>query len=123
MDELDPPLPTLLARVSEHTDVMYGDLVLFGASMLSTISSVAVHGWSSPGSSLDYTSQVSDPHIMLVRDFVAWTSHRKKLADGCEERLRTYVEESGWTLHVLTQVATLMDPHGPSAGSEGPLRK
>ncbi|MBD3924303.1 hypothetical protein IEZ26_06690 [Nocardioides cavernae] len=113
MDEPDPSLLTLLDRVSEHTDVTYGDLAMFGASMLSTISTIAINGWSSPGSSLDYTGQVSDPHTMLVRDFVAWTSHRNKLADGCEERLRSYVEESGWTLHVLNQVATLLSPPSP----------
>lgn len=61
MEEPDSPLPTLLERVSEHTDVTYGDLALLGASLLTTISSVAIHGWASPGSSLDYTASSRIP--------------------------------------------------------------
>jgi hypothetical protein len=115
VDELDPRLPTLLDQVSEYTDVTYGDLALLGASVLSTISSVAIHGWASPGSSLDYTGQLTDPHSMIVRDFVAWTSHRKGLAEGCDERLRGYVDESGWTVHLLSQMSTLLDWRSPPA--------
>lgn len=106
MEDQEQPLPSLLEAVSKHTDVTYGDLALIGSSLLSTVSTVAIHGWASPGSTLDYTRQLADPHSLIVRDFVAWTSHRKRLADNCEERLRTFVDESGWTLHVLNQAAT-----------------
>ena len=109
MEEPETPLPGLLDPVSQYTDVTYGDLALIGASLLSVITSVAIHGWSSPGSSLDYTHSLSDPHSMIVNDFVAWTSHRKNLAEGCEERLRTFVDESGWTSHVMNQMAVLLD--------------
>jgi hypothetical protein len=85
--------------------VTYGDLALIGAALLSTVTSVAQLGWASPGSSLDYTPRESDSHTMIVRDFIAWTSHRKSLAEGCEERLRAYVDESGWTIHVLDQMS------------------
>lgn len=105
MEKAEALLPTLLDQVSEHTDVTYGDLVLIGASLLSTITSVAVHGWASPGSMLDYSHQPSDPHSAIVRDFVAWTSHRRVLADGCEDRLRDFVDSSGWTAHALNQMA------------------
>lgn len=45
---------------------------------------------------------------MIVRDFVAWTSRRKTLAGGCEERLRAYVDDSGWTEHLLNQMAAVL---------------
>lgn len=83
----------------------YGDLALIGAALLTTVTSVAQLGWASPGSSLDYSPKVSESHHMIVRDFIAWTSHRKSLADGCEERLRAFVDDSGWTRHVLNQMS------------------
>lgn len=105
MDPQLPSSPDLQSQVSPETDVTYLDLALIGAAILSTVTSVAHHGWASPGSSLDYTRQVSDPHAMIVRDFVAWTSHRKTLAPGGEERLRAFVEQSGWTRHAVNQMA------------------
>lgn len=112
--EDDVPLPTLIDRVSELTDVTYGDLALIGAAMLSTVSSVSLHGWASPGSSLDYTRGNAGPHAAIVRDFVAWTAHRKQLADGCEERLRSYVEASGWTHHLQVRMGDMLMPESPS---------
>lgn len=97
MDEQPLPVPTLQSNISEETDVTYLDLALIGAALLSTVTSVAQHGWASPGSTLDYTRHILDPHAMIVRDFVAWTAHRKTLAPGCEDRLRSFVEQSGWT--------------------------
>lgn len=100
-------LPGLLDQVSSHTDVTYGDLALIGAALLSTVTSVGLHGWASPGSTLDYTAGLREPHQMIVRDFIAWTSHRKSMADGCEDRLRLLVVESGWTAHVEHQMSDL----------------
>lgn len=107
-------LPTLIDRVSQLTDVTYGDLALIGAALLSTVSSVSLHGWASPGSSLDYTKGDAGPHAAIVRDFVAWTAHRKQLADGCEERLRSYVEASGWTDHLQDRLGKTLMPGSPS---------
>ena len=106
-------LPGLLDQVSAHTDVTYGDLALIGAALLTTVGSVGLHGWASPGSSLDYTKGLTSPHDLVVRDFIAWTSHRKSLADGCEERLRSYVDESGWTAHLQHQVSELLGRRVP----------
>lgn len=103
-------LPGLLDAVSPRTDVTYGDLALIGAGLLTTVSSVSLHGWASPGSSLDYTKGLSRPHDLIVRDFIAWTSHRKSLAEGCEHRLRSYVEDSGWTLHLRHEIGELLRP-------------
>lgn len=104
-------LPTLNDRVSQLTDVTYGDLALIGAALLSTVS---LHGWASPGSSLDYTKGDAGPHAAIVRDFVAWTAHRKRLADGCEERLLSYVEASGWTDHLQDRLGKTLMPGSPS---------
>jgi hypothetical protein len=109
MNQPKEPIPSLRDRVSERTDVTYGDLALIGAALLTTVTSVCQLGWASPGSSLDYTPNESDPHTMIVRDFVAWTSHRKSLAAGCEERLRAFVDESGWTRHVVDRMGRLFE--------------
>lgn len=104
----DTNLPGLLDPVSAFTNVTYGDLALIGAGLLSTIVSVGLHGWASPGSTLDYTKGLTNPHDLVVRDFIAWTSHRKSLADRCEERLRAYVDQSGWTTHLQHQLDGLL---------------
>lgn len=109
MNQSNESLPTLHNRVSELTDVTYEDLALIGAALLSTVTSVSQLGWASPGSSLDYTPKEAGTHAMIVRDFVAWTSHRKFLADGCEERLRAFVDQSGWTKHVVHQLGQLLE--------------
>lgn len=41
----EPDLPGLLDQVSSHTDVTYGDLALIGAALLTTVTSVGLHGW------------------------------------------------------------------------------
>jgi hypothetical protein len=104
MNQSNELTPTLFEQVSEHTDVTYGDLALIGAALLTSVTSVAQLGWASPGSSLDYTTGDLDPHAMIVRDFIAWTSHRESLAEGCEERLRALVKDSGWTRHIVSQM-------------------
>jgi hypothetical protein len=102
MDEDTDPLPALTDKVSPRTTITYDDLALIGAGLLSTVSIVERLGWASPGSSLDYIHTQNDPHTMIVRDFIVWTSHRKSLAEGCEERLRNLVRESGWTNHIVS---------------------
>lgn len=111
-------LPGVLDRVSAYTDVTYGDLAMIGAGLLSTVSSVSLHGWASPGSTLDYTKGLTTPHDLVVRDFVAWTSHRKSLANGCEERLRAYVDESGWTAHLQHQMSELLSGRVPESDKD-----
>ncbi|GAA4759824.1 hypothetical protein GCM10023350_52520 [Nocardioides endophyticus] len=108
-------LPSLLDQVSSHTDVTYGDLALIGAALLTTVTSVGLHGWASPGSTLDYTTGLRRPHDLVVRDFIAWTAHRKSMADGCEERLRSYVDESGWTAHLEHRMSDLLSHGVPPA--------
>ena len=117
----DKNLPGLLDQVSSHTDVTYGDLALIGAALLTTVTSVGLHGWASPGSTLDYTTGLRGPHELVVRDFIAWTSHRKSMADGCEERLRSYVVESGWTAHLEHQMSDLLRPAAPEPTEESGL--
>lgn len=104
--------------MSAHTDVTYGDLALIGAGLLTTVASVGLHGCASPGSTLDYTRGLTSPHDLVVRDFIAWTSHRKSLADGCEERLRAYVDESGWTEHLQHQMSELLRGSVPESDKE-----
>lgn len=99
-----PGLPSLLDAVSPQTDIRYADLALIGAAILTTVVTVQRMGWASPGSSLDYTNGLREPHDLIVRDFIAWTSGRRSLAADCDERLLAYVEQSGWTDHLLGQV-------------------
>lgn len=108
----DPTLPSLLDAVSPQTDVRYADLALIGAAILTTVTTVQRMGWASPGSSLDYTNGLRDPHDLIVRDFIAWTSGRRSLAAGCDERLLAYVEQSGWTHHLLGQVDLFLTGNG-----------
>lgn len=77
------------------------DLALIGAALWSWVAAVNRHGHASPASTLDYTTCVpgdldASAATFIVRDFVAWTSGRKHLAPGCEERLRSYVVRCGW---------------------------
>lgn len=116
MDQQLASSPDLQSQVSPETDVTYLDLALIGAALLSTVTSVAYHGWASPGSSLDYTRQISDPHAMIMRDFVAWTAHRQPLAPGGEERLRAFVEQSGWTRHAVNQMSVRLGLVEPPQG-------
>lgn len=107
-DPTSEALPSLLDVVSEHTDLTYIDLAHIGAALLTAVTTVARLGWASPGSWLDYADPLGDPHSLIVRDFVAWTSHRKSMAEGCGERLRAFVEQSGWTTHVLIEANQLL---------------
>jgi len=95
----DHDLDILATAMSEHTDITLADLAAIGLALMNKIGSVAILGWASPGNSLDYASPSDNPHAQIVQDFTAWTSGRKSLAPGCEERLRAFIDTTGWTRH------------------------
>lgn len=108
-DEVE--LPALSDALSEHTEVTWGILALIGAQVLNNVGSVMALGWTSPASSLDYTHHREDDFTQnIVRDYIAWTSGRKAKNPGAEERLRSYVTESGWHRHQFTQMAANIMP-------------
>lgn len=82
------------------------DVMKIGEGFLNLTASAQMLGWKSPASSLDYTAD--NPQQLMwarfPRDFVAWTSGRKSQALDCDERLRTFIVESGWTRHALGRV-------------------
>lgn len=106
-------MPSLVDPVSKETTLTYGDLALTGATVFSAISLVCILGLASPGNTLDYNKGSIGPHAVIVRDFIAWTAGRVHLAEGCEERLRHLVQETGWSKHSLTQTSGLLLPNGP----------
>lgn len=62
-----------------------------GMALENAIATTCALGHSSPGGLLDYTKHRGDHSAEdFVRDFIAWTSGRKRLAPGCEERLREF---------------------------------
>ena len=76
------------------TTLTNGEVFEVGQAFFGWLSAVARIGHDSPGSTLDYTvdPKWETPAPFIMRDFVAWTSGRKHLAPGCEERLRGLIE-------------------------------
>jgi len=82
------PLPTTI------------DLALIGAALLNAVAATMQLGHTTPAETLDYSHlDLSDPDSSaaswIVRDFIAWTG-RQDLAEGAEDRLRDFVDASGW---------------------------
>lgn len=89
------------------------DLALLGAALWSWVAAVNRLGHANPGSTLDYTTGLTEDldasaADWIVRDFVAWTSGRKHLVPGCEERLRSYVVRCGWQDRAVGEMATAL---------------
>ena len=98
MTDQTPPV----ARPIGDTTVTPLQLMDLGAKLLNAAATVELLGHASPGSALDYWHADS-----FVRDFVAWTSGRKHMAEGCEERVRQYVKDNGWDKYVLQQAGPM----------------
>ena len=88
-----------MTAVAATTTVSDGDLMAIGATLLNVVVTVRQLQHASPASSLDYMTSLDSDAGHIVRDFIAWTSGRKGLAPGCEDRLIGYVDQSGWTRH------------------------
>lgn len=99
----------VMTRRVGKTDFLNFEVYAIGQTLLNTINSVVVLGWSSPGSSLDYTHDNGTVGNDLVRDFIAWTSGRKALAPGCEDKLRQHIIDSGWQAYIQDGMSALLD--------------
>ena len=61
-----------------------------GEALQTWIATTTLLGHTRPGHTLEYVHVEEWTAMAFVRDFVAWTSGRKSLAPGCEERLREW---------------------------------
>jgi len=61
-----------------------------GTALANWITTTALLGHASPGSTLDYVHVEPGTYAAFLKDFVAWTSGRKELAPGCDTRLREW---------------------------------
>ena len=74
-----------------------GELALIGVAVLDLVGTCMTLGHAKPQHTLDYMHGEPDFSTQVVHDLVAWCSGGKSLnAADREERLRTYVNESGW---------------------------
>lgn len=102
---LHPEVETFLAAKFPETDVCPMDLLKIGEALLNSLTTTHMLGHANPGSTLDYTARNGVMWHDIVRDTIAWTSGRKHLADGCQERIEHFLtEQSGWVKFRLKQV-------------------
>lgn len=99
-----PDLIDLRERFAEALCHPYGDTTWkclevwqLGEAVLRMSTATAQLGHASPGSTLDYLPHVITGSVPVdyIHDFVAWTSGRKHLRPGCEERIREELVVSG----------------------------
>ena len=83
----------LAAKYGETTLSNY-EVFMLGQALVNWIGLVGRLGHASPASTLDYTTNPEAMTLgtLVLRDFVAWTSGRTDLVEGCEERLREWAE-------------------------------
>lgn len=91
------------------------DIYLIGKALLNMVVVTVQLGHVSPGMSLDYIhlndiEEGESAAPMIVRDFVAWTSGRQHLAEGAEERLRAWIQQSGYWASSMNTVADTLSP-------------
>ena len=61
-----------------------------GIALRNWVATTVLLGHASPGSTLEYVDVEPWSDSALIKDFVAWTSGRKHLAEGCDARLREW---------------------------------
>lgn len=73
-----------------HTTLSNAEVWMMGQAFYTWVGATCRLGHSSPGSTLDYTTNPEALSLpaLIMRDFVAWTSGRVNLAEDCEQRLR-----------------------------------
>lgn len=97
----------MLAKIGETT-LMPADLMQLGQAFLTATASTVILGHKSPAGTLDYTTDTPHLWTRFPRDFIAWTSGRTSLAPGCDERLTSFMTESGWMRHSLSGAADVL---------------
>jgi hypothetical protein len=94
-----------------HPHVSDGDLKAIGATVLNIVAAVQQLGHTSPASTLNYMTWVDaldgeeSAASYILRDFIAWTCGRKEMSPGCDDRLKAYVNQSGWAQRSSDSVA------------------
>lgn len=64
-----------------------------GMALQNWLDTTQLLGHTTPAGSLDYVHPEEGSAGAFVKDFVAWTSGRRHLAPGCEERLREFAQD------------------------------
>lgn len=94
----ESPFADAMMRKYGGTEWAGIEIFQLGEAVINAAVTVAQLGHSSPASVLDYLPSGlvgSAPHDFLY-DFIAWTSGRKHLRPGCEDRIRNEIREGGW---------------------------
>jgi hypothetical protein len=95
----------------QQTTLTNYEVLELGAALLSWMLTVERLGHASPASVLDYTGNTDmfdSPSPLIVRDFVAWTSGRKDVVPGCEERLRSLVAATDLEKNAVLNMAHIL---------------
>jgi hypothetical protein len=66
------------------------NMALIGNAVQAFVANCAMFGHASPAGTLDYWHAEPWTADAFVKDFVAWTSGRRHMAEGCEDRLREW---------------------------------
>lgn len=98
LDYLSPEFAEVMRQYEPGTDITALEVFMLGQAFLGWLATTQMLGHDSPGNSLEYVhldaESGSCPKIM--RDFVAWTSGRKRFAPGCDERLAAFILDTKW---------------------------
>ena len=107
----------VLAEGAYDTKWSRYEIYLLGEALLDWCNTVVVMGHSNPGSTLDYANRHtgSAPHDFLA-DFVVWTSGRKKMLPGAEDRIRHEMVDSGWSKAAAKRLGARFDGIFSQAG-------
>lgn len=93
----DAAFAEVMARRIGGTTFRVLEVYLLGEQLLNWINVTSTLGHTTPGHSLEYIPPSGEIWRDMLRDFVAWTSGRKGLAPGCDDRLLSHIADSGWS--------------------------
>jgi hypothetical protein len=97
-DPESPAFAEAMGRRIEGTGLAAIEIYMIGEALVSWMAATAQLGHEQPGNTLDYSHvhTITSPWQYIVRDFVIWTSGRSNFDPEAADRVRGWVEESGW---------------------------
>lgn len=108
-DHLDDDLIRALGDRVGQSNLTHLHLYLMGRAVFDHIGVTAQLGHSSPGDSLDYLRQPIDEDAYfdanaMLRDFIVWTSGRKRINPDAEASVRAFFAASGWGVEQAARI-------------------
>lgn len=102
--------PIDLAAPFGDTNLTNLEVFMVGEAVFNWLTAVTRLGHTSPGATLDYATHAAELGIgvLIVRDFVAWTSGRVDKVPGCEERLRELAQNADLDGAAAKKVSALL---------------